>query len=282
MNEAQRVPQDPVGKLQEAVRKDLDDFMTFEVASDAAQPEIQNERVQYDGLRFRVEGTLAGTAYAQPFGVDVAFGDPILGEPEVVVAEDVLAFAGMSPPTPRIHPIETHVAEQLHAYTMPRQRPHSRVKDLPDIALLARVRSLDARRLRAALAQTLTFRQTHAMPAKSPEPLLEWTALYPAMAREDQSPRTHLDEATQAARTFLWHALLRIGAQSPREPASLKRPADMRRAEMPPATAATHATNRPPTTSPISLGRARPGPLSTAASFKRRIAELAMIDIHGL
>jgi len=26
---------------------------------------------------------LAGKLYGQPFGVDIAFGDPILGEPEV-------------------------------------------------------------------------------------------------------------------------------------------------------------------------------------------------------
>jgi hypothetical protein len=35
----------------------------------------------------------------QPFGVDVAFGDPISGDTEGVVAEDVLAFAGVAPPT---------------------------------------------------------------------------------------------------------------------------------------------------------------------------------------
>jgi len=48
-------------------------------------------------------------------------GDPILGEPEVVVAEDVLAFAGVTPPMLRLYPIETHIAEKLHAYTMPRE-----------------------------------------------------------------------------------------------------------------------------------------------------------------
>jgi len=75
--------------------------------------------------------------YGRPFGVDVAFGDPIHGEPEVIVAEDVLAFAGVAPPTLRVCPVETHIAEKLHAYTMPRARPNSRVKDLPDVALVA-------------------------------------------------------------------------------------------------------------------------------------------------
>ena len=62
----------------------------------------------------------------------MVFGDPLIGEPDVVVAEDVLAFAGIAPPTLRLYPIETHIAEKLHAYTMPRARPNSRVKDLPD------------------------------------------------------------------------------------------------------------------------------------------------------
>ena len=121
--------------------------MTFEVGPDDDHPEIQNDGMQYDGLRFRAECKLAGKLYGQPFGVDVAFGDPILGEPEVVVAEDVLAFAGIAPPTLRLYPIETHIAEKLHAYTMPRARPNSRVKDLPDLALLATAQPLDAKRL---------------------------------------------------------------------------------------------------------------------------------------
>jgi hypothetical protein len=103
--------------------------------------------------------------YGQPFGVDVAFGEPILGEPEVVVAGDVLAFAGIAPPTLRLYPVATHIAEKLHAYTMPRSRLNSRVKDLPDLALLATAQEIAARRLRAALEQTFAFRKTHPLPS---------------------------------------------------------------------------------------------------------------------
>lgn len=115
-------PDDVLAKLQEAGRQNLGDFMAFEVGPDDDHPEIQNDGMQYDGLRFRAECKLAGKLYGQPFGVDVAFGDPILGEPEVVVAEDVLAFAGIAPPTLRLYPIETHIAEKLHAYTMLHRR----------------------------------------------------------------------------------------------------------------------------------------------------------------
>lgn len=189
--------------LQEAGRRNLGDFMTFEFGPDQDHPEIQNDGMQYEGLRFRAECKLAGKIYGQPFGVDVAFGDPIFGEPEIITAEDVLAFAGVTPPALRLYPIETHIAEKLHAYTMPRQRPNSRVKDLPDLALLATVRQLDARRLRAAVEQTFTFRKTHLVPTTLPAPLETWKAPYEAMAREDQLPWATLDEATRAVQMFL-------------------------------------------------------------------------------
>ena len=194
---------DILAKLQEAARHDPGDFMTFEVGPDDDHPEFRNDGMQYDGLRFRAACRLAGKLYGQTFGVDVAFGDPILGEPDAVVAEDVLAFAGIAPPILRLCPIETHIAEKLHAYTMPRPRPNSRVKDLPDIALLATVQSIEAKRLRAALEQTFIFRKTHALPAMLPEPLPAWATPYAAMAREDKLAWPTLDEVTTAAKAFL-------------------------------------------------------------------------------
>jgi hypothetical protein len=196
-------PDNILAKLQAAARWALADFMTFEVGPNQDHPEIQNEGMRYDGLRFRAECRLAGKLYGRPFGVDVAFGDPILGEPEVVVAEGILAFEGIAPPTLRLCPIETHIAEKLHAYTMPRPRPNSRVKDLPDIALLATVRAVDAKRLRAALDQTFTFRKTHPLPAVLPDPLSAWATPYAAMAREDQLAWPTLNNVTTAAKSFL-------------------------------------------------------------------------------
>jgi len=196
-------PDNLLAKLQEAARRDLGDFLTFEVGRDEDHPELHNEGMQYEGFRFRAECKLAGKLYGQSFGVDVAFGDPILGEPEVAVAEDVLAFAGIAPPTLRLYPIETHIAEKLHAYTMPRRRPNSRVKDLPDIALLATAQTLDSKRLRGALEQTFTFRGTHALPSKLPEPIAAWASPYAAMAREDQLSWSTLADVVKAAQAFL-------------------------------------------------------------------------------
>lgn len=196
-------PDDILAKLQEAARRDLADFMTFEVGRDDDYPTIQSEGMQFGGLRFRAECRLAGKLFGQPFGVDVAFGDPILGEPEVIVAQDVLAFAGIAPPTLRLYPIETHIAEKFHAFTIPRSRPNTRVKDLPDLALLATAQSLDGKRLRAALDQTFAFRLTHALPAAVPAPHSAWTKPYAAMAREDHLAWSSLEDVTLAVQGFL-------------------------------------------------------------------------------
>lgn len=69
---------------------------------------------------------------------------------------------------------------------MPRTRPNSQVKELPDLALLATAQPIDAMRLRAALEQTFTFRKTHALPASVPVPIEAWRTSSEVMARDDQ------------------------------------------------------------------------------------------------
>lgn len=86
---------------------------------------------------------------------------------------------------------------------MPRARPNSRVKDLPDIALLATARPLDSKRLREAFAQTFTYRKTHEIPEALPTPPLAWTKPYTMMARKDQLAWETLEEVTAAAQAFL-------------------------------------------------------------------------------
>lgn len=196
-------PDNVLATLQAAARRDLADFMTFELTTDPDHPAIQNEAMPYDGLRFRAECKIAGKPYAQPFGVDVVFGEPMLGEPDEITAEDVLAFAGIAPPKLRLYPVETHIAEKFHAYTMPRTRPNSRVKDLPDIALLARTKSVDSKRLREALEQTFAFRRTHELPLMLPDPMPTWTQAYEAIVRNDQLEWPTLADVTSAARGFL-------------------------------------------------------------------------------
>jgi len=189
--------------LRAAARRDLGDFMVFTIQPDDRHPQIQNDGMRYDGMRFRAECTVAGKIYGHRFGVDVAFGDPILGEPDTILADDVLAFAGIAPPALRVYPVETHIAEKLHAYTMPRPRPNSRVKDLPDLALIATAAPLDAKRLRSAIDQTFAFRGTHAVPAQLPHPPDTWETPYATMATADRLTWPTLSAVHDATRSFL-------------------------------------------------------------------------------
>jgi len=86
---------------------------------------------------------------------------------------------------------------------MPRTRPNSRIKDLPDIALLASIGALEGRQLAAALEQTFTFRKTHALPDSLPDPIAAWEVPYAAMATFDELPWRTLTEVTAAAQAFL-------------------------------------------------------------------------------
>jgi len=196
-------PTELIMRLRRAAELELGDSMTFTVTPDADHPEITNEGMIYDGQRYRVACTLAGKPYGNPFGLDIAFADPIFGEPDVITTADTLAFAGIPPTSVQVYPLETHIAEKLHAYTIPRPRPNTRVKDLPDIALLAGVRDIDPRHLRAALDQTFSSRKTHTLPTSLPEPAVSWVAPYARMARQNELQWADLGTLTRAVEAFL-------------------------------------------------------------------------------
>ncbi len=189
--------------LQEAGRLDLGDEMLFGVQPDERHPEMRNDGMRYEGYRYRAECRLAGQVYGRPFGVDVAFGDPLVDEPDIVVAENTLGFAGIAPPTLRLYPVVSHIAEKLHALTMPRSRPNSRVRDLPDLALLATTGSIDGELVRRAIETTFEFRDTHGVPAAIPMPAESWEAPYAAMATGEQLPWATLQKVTEAVSLFL-------------------------------------------------------------------------------
>jgi hypothetical protein len=206
-----------LSRLQAAGRRDLDDFLRFDVVPDPRHPTIEAEGMRYEGRRFRVTTFLAGRPYGGPFGVDVAFAEPMTGTTELLDGLDLLAFAGVERPRFAVYPLETHIAEKLHAYTVPRSRPNSRVKDLPDIALLAGVRSIESRVLRSALEGTWGHRDTHRLPMRLPEPPPGWEPVYKKIADDDRLPWASLDEVLDAARRFLNPIL--AGARGVWEPA---------------------------------------------------------------
>lgn len=202
---------DLLAGLQEAARLDLDDFFVFEVRAHPDHPEL-DILGPHGGRRFRVEPKLIGKPYGNAFGLDVVFGGSVLGDPDVISGDDVLSFAGIPPIELRVFPIETHIAEKLHAYTLPRSRPNTRVKDLPDLALLATIRELDAGLLRHAIAETFALRTTHTIPQTVPDPPViasphDWASVYARMAEQDDLRWRTLSELLSVVRGFMGFVL---------------------------------------------------------------------------
>jgi hypothetical protein len=192
-------------RLQAAGQLDLKDFMTFEIQPDKDSPEIAGDGVLYGGKRFRVECKLAGKGYGARFGLDVVLGGKMLGNPSPIATESFLDFAGIPAPVVQVLPVETHLAEKLHAYTLPRTTENARVRDLPDMALLGTVRNtpLVPERLREALRLTFEARATHRVPTALPAPPTTWTEPYKKLAEDHGLPWSSLTEVTDAARAFV-------------------------------------------------------------------------------
>ncbi|MCC7286478.1 MAG: nucleotidyl transferase AbiEii/AbiGii toxin family protein [Burkholderiaceae bacterium] len=129
-----------------------DDGVSFDTAKLKIQPIREDQ--QYGGSRLLTTATLSGARI--PIVVDVAFGDAI--EPGV---EDIALPVLLDAPSPRLraYPLETVIAEKLHAMVA-LGIANSRMKDYYDLWMLTRTFALDAGRLRRAVDATFARRST--------------------------------------------------------------------------------------------------------------------------
>lgn len=195
-----RVPGDELlERLQAACREDFGDFLTFQVVEDST---LDNEGQRYEGRRLSVTCLLNNQPLFSRFGLDIAVGEPS-GAAEVFTIATSPTAAELGSLQIPLYCLRTHLAEKFHAYTLPRPFENSRVKDLPDIGLIAGYRGVSAGELRSSFRQTFTARNTHELPAAVPEPPDSWVAPYRAMARENQLLWLELDELHQAVCAFL-------------------------------------------------------------------------------
>lgn len=202
-----RMSGDPSGLLDElrrAGRLALDgDFLTFTIEPNPKHPTFEGDGIPYDGQRLRVRAALAGKVYGAHFGVDVGFGDRMAYPPEVVTGGELFLFAGISTLSVHVYAREVHIAEKLHALTLPRARANSRVKDLPDLALLATTGPFECAALREAIRATFAQQGSHEVPAAIAAPPERWSAPYADMVKENNLRWTTLDDLTAAVRAFL-------------------------------------------------------------------------------
>ncbi|HOD00607.1 MAG TPA: nucleotidyl transferase AbiEii/AbiGii toxin family protein [Myxococcota bacterium] len=187
--------------FQEIGRLDLNDFLQYKIRE--IGPILTGLPESGGGVRLQAQAILAGKRYGDTFGVDVVFSNQNLLIADIVTAPDYLLFAGIPAPELRLYPIEMHIAEKLHAYTMPRTRENSRIKDLPDIALLAGIREISRDTFIEAVEQVFDSRKSHSLPKSLGSPPESWNLPYREMAMNDRLPWPDIGAVFLTVSSFL-------------------------------------------------------------------------------
>lgn len=165
--------------LQSAADIPLGDWFEYKIG-----PPIRDlDAAPYGGARYPVEAHMDARIFAR-FHLDAGIGDAVMRPLEALECRDWLGFAGIERCRVLMIPREQQFAEKLHAYTLPRSTPNSRVKDLVDLALLSGAGDLNSQSLLDALRLTFERRATHLIPAELAAPPSEWQLPFQALAEE--------------------------------------------------------------------------------------------------
>jgi hypothetical protein len=196
-------------RLQEAGAQDLGDYLSYRVG----EPKQELTNAPKGGARYPCEAVLVGKAYAR-FHIDVGCGDALVGEPERLLGDDLLSFAGIGPASVLAIPKGQQFAEKLHAYTFPWSgRRNTRTKDLVDLVLLIERGPPDAADFRGALEATFSTRATHPLPKTLQPPPAEWRTEFARMAAEAGLSTTEYLEAFAILEHFWTTHGLSAGAE---------------------------------------------------------------------
>lgn len=182
--------------LQEAAGASLDDWFEFAIAA----PLMDLDAAPYGGARFPVEAKMDARIFAR-FHLDIGVGDVVLHPVDLVECRDWLAFAGIARPSVRIIPREQQFAEKIHAYTLSRSTPNSRVKDLVDLALLVHAGRLKPARVSSAINAAFARRATHHVPRQLAPPPAEWLVQFAELS-EGCLAGTSMSDAFEMVRAF--------------------------------------------------------------------------------
>ncbi|MGD8450874.1 MAG: nucleotidyl transferase AbiEii/AbiGii toxin family protein [Phycisphaerae bacterium] len=185
-------------QLQEAAALDLGDHLEFRIGS----PRRELPGAPDGGARFPVEALLVGKVFGR-FHVDVGIGDHVGEEPEVLVGDDLLGFAGIEPARALAIPKAQQFAEKLHAYTYAwDDRENTRVKDIVDMLLLIERGELDADNVAVAIRETFTRRDAHPVPSELAAPPISWASEFPALAEQADLSTADLDAAFEVLAAY--------------------------------------------------------------------------------
>lgn len=168
---------------------DLADDFSYEVAA----PPASLEGPPGGGLRFVVVARLGGTEFVR-FKVDVTAADVVVAELDSYLSDPVLERLGFRRSRFPVYPINQHVAEKLHALTLPRDVENTRARDLVDLAWFIRHFTFRSDALAEACVATFERRATHPWPPVIAAAPQSWARPYATWRAE-----LDLADATPAA-----------------------------------------------------------------------------------
>jgi len=190
--------EEATGLLAAGFAIDLGDDFGYEAAT-AATP-LQGP--PGGGLRFVVVVRVAGSILV-PFKVDVSASDVIVGDLETHLSDPVVERLGFTQARYPVYPIALHVAEKLHAVTLPRDVENTRARDLVDLAWFAQTFSFRADALIDACVATFVRRATHPWPPMLPAPPTGWRKPYARWRAELDLVDATPEEALTSVTAFL-------------------------------------------------------------------------------
>lgn len=176
---------------------DLGDDFGFEAQS----PAVELRGPPGGGLRFVVVTRLAGLPVVT-FKADVSSEDVVVGNFETYVSDPVIARLGLQTSRFPVYPVAQHVAEKLHALTLPREAENTRARDLVDLAWFSRHFTFKSNDLEDACRATFAHRNTHAWPPTVPKPPAEWKKPYQRWRDELQIPARSARDCAVAVTEF--------------------------------------------------------------------------------
>lgn len=185
-------------ELQTAADIDLGDYLNFQIAT--ARTELLG--APQGGARFPVQARMAGRVFGS-LHIDVGIGDALHGTPELLLGEDLLAFAGIAPAEVLAIPEAQQFAEKVHAYTFAwTNRTNTRSRDLVDIVLLIETGNVAPDEVAGAIKATFRRRRTHEIPTVLPDPPASWANEFAALAAEAQLKASKLQPAFETLQSF--------------------------------------------------------------------------------
>jgi predicted nucleotidyltransferase component of viral defense system len=188
---------------------DLGDDFTYEVATSPGPL----EGPPGGGLRFVVIARLAGTEIVR-FKVDVSSADVVVGDVESYLSDPVLGHLGFRRSRFPVYPVNQHVAEKLHALTLPRDVENTRARDLVDLAWFTHHFTFRSDTLAIACIATFERRATHSWPPVIDVPPASWTRPYATWRAELDLPEPTPTAAASALRSFLEPVYFGVAARS--------------------------------------------------------------------